>query len=971
VSFWDVVIVTASSERQAELYREEIQRRNSSGMLPLQTKFLVVPDPGGQRVGSGGATINALGIVGEDRAWWTGHRAFLVHSGGDSRRLPQYSPGGKLFGILPSRTQPRATTTVFDETMSLSAAWAERMHSGLLVASGDVVLRFDANRVEWDRPGVTGVAMRLAMEQAVHHGVYAVGADDQVYTFLQKPSPAEVKAAGGLLEDGRVAVDIGLLRFDADLTAALTELAGLKTLPVVDLYDQVTRMLTGQWRPEPGAGLFWREFERILHGAEKPVEFHCSVIEGEFIHAGTTRSFRALASGTGGILDSVVAGTCRVGHEAVVLECHLEGPVHTGRGAILHGLTELSGPIEVPEDTVVHQLPVDGECGTGWVIRAYGVEDDPKQPFENATWFNRPMAETMERLGLSSEEIWKSGEPRNLWSAALFPLTTPDEAWACALWMMGCAGSFGPNSFGIDRWRRLPRTSLAESARCADGRALADVRNRRLQGIWQETAVDLAKTGSDLRPLLANLPGLGPAAAAGRALRTYADGLRAGPAEHFTLAASHLIQAARLLGRAGREEEAASAEADAFTCIQDTVRACPIAQVEQAPFPWQFERVEVSAPPRIDLGGGWSDTPPFCIDWGGTVLNCALEIDEKYPIQTEIRRIDEPVIRCFAGDNETPAEYRHAEELRAPCEAGSIYSIPRAALYLHGIPVAGEPLEDTLCRLGGGLEIRCRVQLPIGSGLGTSSILGATVVRALAVVSGRELDDQALSETVVRLEQHMTTGGGWQDQAGGIFPGAKLLVTGPGLRQRIRVQPVAWSDERRDEFCAHMVLYNTGLQRMAKDLLRQVVTRYLARETATVQVLHSIKTLAVEMSYAMVEGDWKHLGELLDRHWQLNQVLDPNTANAPINALLNRARPYIFGAKLAGAGGGGFLMLLARDPEAAAHLRAALAQDASHRGVPVPYRIAEDGLRVQTWNTNGTRGTAAKSADPAFVPAKS
>ena len=76
------------------------------------------------------------------------------------------------------------------------------------------------------------------------------------------------------------------------------------------------------------------------------------------------------------------------------------------------------------------------------------------------------------------------------------------------------------------------------------------------------------------------------------------------------------------------------------------------------------------------------------------------------------------------------------------------------------------------------------------------------------------------------------------------------------------MQPVVWSEERQAEFCEHLVLYNTGIQRMAKDLLRQVVSRYLARETATIQVLHSIKTLAVEMSYAMVEGDWKHLGEL-------------------------------------------------------------------------------------------------------------
>jgi fucokinase len=236
--------------------------------------------------------------------------------------------------------------------------------------------------------------------------------------------------------------------------------------------------------------------------------------------------------------------------------------------------------------------------------------------------------------------------------------------------------------------------------------------------------------------------------------------------------------------------------------------------------------------------------------------------------------------------------------------------------------------------------------LPIGSGLGTSSILAATVIRALAVMSGREVGDHALSQAVMQLEQRMTTGGGWQDQAGGIFPGAKLLITGPGLRQRIRVQPVQWSDARRAEFCQHMVLYNTGIQRVAKNLLRQVVSRYLARETATIQVLHSIKTLAVEMSYAMAEGDWKHLGELLDRHWQLNQVLDPHTANAPINAILDRARPFIYGAKLAGAGGGGFLMLLARTKEAAGALRTALSHEA---GAVVPYRIAEEGLRVQTY----------------------
>ncbi|HEY1160040.1 MAG TPA: L-fucokinase [Terracidiphilus sp.] len=936
-------MITASSARQAELYRNELQRRAFSGMLPRETQFLVVPDPGGRRVGSGGATINALGVLGKSREWWGRHKVLLLHSGGESSRLPQYSPGGKLFGVLPSRTRPREATTVFDETLALSAAWAEGIPNGMLVASGDVVLRFDARSVQWDRPGVTGVAMRLDPETGSHHGVYVVGAGGQVYTFLQKPTLPEVKAAGGVLEDGRVAVDIGLLRFDAEMTTALSELAGYVPLPAVDLYDQITRGLTGQWKPEADAELFCLKLAGILRPPERPAGFHCAVVEGEFIHAGTTRSFRTLAAASGGVLDSVIGGACKAGHEAVILECDLSGAVYATRGAILHGLTGLSGPVEVPEDTVVHQLPVEGACGDGWVIRTYGVEDNPKQTLPGTTWFNRPILEVLERLQLRSEEVWSGVEEPSLWNAALFPVTTPDEAWACARWMMGYAGGYD-----AERWRAARRISLAESANCADAKALAETRNHRLQGIWQETAVELAESGTDLRPLLANLPGLAPAAAAGRSLRTKARALRDGGAENLTLAASHLIQAARLLSRAGFEQEAELAESDAFVCIQDAVRDGAGDHVELAPSPWQFERVHVSAPPRIDLGGGWSDTPPFCFDWGGTVLNCALEIDGAYPIEAGIRRIDEPVIRCCADGQDTAAEYRSGEQLLEACGPGSVFSIPRAALQLHGIPIKGRSLKETLEELGGGLEIRCRVRLPIGSGLGTSSILAATVMRALAVMSGRTMEDHALSQAVMQLEQRMTTGGGWQDQAGGIFPGAKLLITGPGLRQRIRVQPVVWTESRQAEFCEHLVLYNTGIQRMAKDLLRQVVLRYLARETATIQVLHSIKTLAVEMAYAMAEGEWKHLGQLLDRHWQLNQVLDPHTTNAPIAAILDRARPWIHGAKLAGAGGGGFLLLMARDPEAAAALRAGLDREPGQKSAFVPYRIAREGLRIQS-----------------------
>jgi fucokinase len=323
----------------------------------------------------------------------------------------------------------------------------------------------------------------------------------------------------------------------------------------------------------------------------------------------------------------------------------------------------------------------------------------------------------------------------------------------------------------------------------------------------------------------------------------------------------------------------------------------------------------------------------------------AVLLDGEDPIRTTIQRLDEPVLRCVSEDNQEQTEYQAIDDLLTASLATSTFNIHRVALRMMGVARPGETLASTLGDLGGGLEIRTAVNLPLGSGLGTSSILAATVIRALAEIGGIALSDAELLDQVMQLEQLMTTGGGWQDQVGGVFPGAKLGISGPGLRQRIRVEPVGWSTARQAEFKERFILYYTGIQRLAKNLLAQIVGSYLAREASTVQVLHSIKTLATEMAYAMREGEWDYLGQLLDRHWQLNQVLDPHTTNAPINTLLREMQPYLAGAKLAGAGGGGFLMLLARSSEAAQALRTRLTRG-DLPGKLHAYAIAQQGLRA-------------------------
>jgi fucokinase len=964
--WWTAVLITASSHRQAESYQAELDRRRAMGRIPAGVRYLVIPDFEDRRIGSGGATLHALrsldpGSSSED--WWARERVLMIHSGGDSRRLPQYSLSGKLFSALPVKTPWGEPSTVFDEMLALSTGWVERLPSGLLVSSGDVILTFDAAALDWSRPGVNGVAILEPAETGTRHGVYITDEQGRVYSFLQKPSVAALTAAGGLLEGGKAAVDSGLLRFSPEVAARLVRLPfDPAEAPAVDLYRHMTMALTGQWSPAAGDGPVLHTLYQALNGTP----FWCSVVTGDFTHIGTTSLFRRLMTedtdfsrfyqaqqrlgasrqpdvrSSGVVIDSVFSGGADLGPATVAIECDLAGRVRAAAGSILHGLEGIGGIIDIPENVVVHQIPVRRSGGdAGVVIRVYGVEDDPKAAAARATWFGHSLLEELSALGLDPAEVWP-GLPLpecSLWNAELFPARTVEEAWNCACWMLRLS-----NDYSLDDWRKAERFSLESSTRAADGAVLETSRTRRLRTFWRTSALSLVEAGADIRPLLANAPGIGPLAKTGHALSARAAALeRSAPTE----AASRYYTAGLFLGQAGLAGEAGEARAAAFRMVQAAVEAGAVAGDLPAARAWQNREAVVDAPARIDLGGGWSDTPPFCMDWGGTVLNIALLLDGRHPIRASVQTLREPLIRCISGETGSTVEYRTGAEIFAPPAPGDELSLPRGALRMSGLFQPDEPLAETLECMGGGVEIRTAVDLPMGSGLGTSSILAAAILRALWELRGVSLSDHQLSDQVTRLEQLMTTGGGWQDQAGGIFPGAKLLVSGPGLRQRIRLQSVPWSPERAAEFESHLVLYCTGIRRMARDLLRQVVGRYLARETAAVQVLHSIKTLAMEMFYALQEGEWERLGALLDRHWELNQVLDPNTANAPIHRLLERVRPYIHGAKLAGAGGGGFLMMIARGPGAAEELRQLLGKNPDSEGAVCSSRIAAEGLRCR------------------------
>ena len=164
---WHYLILTASNEAQAAAYRTQLELRRQLGLLAPVREVLVVTDPDGRRVGSGGSTVCCLLEVlsrelarGKQAAPGGGRegppyaellrrlRILIVHAGGDSRRLPAYGPCGKVFVPLPDESDSAVGVTLFDRQLPtyLALPPAREGAGQVVITAGDVLLGFDPAR---------------------------------------------------------------------------------------------------------------------------------------------------------------------------------------------------------------------------------------------------------------------------------------------------------------------------------------------------------------------------------------------------------------------------------------------------------------------------------------------------------------------------------------------------------------------------------------------------------------------------------------------------------------------------------------------------------------------------------------------------------------------------------------------------------------------------------------------------------
>ena len=165
-----------------------------------------------------------------------------------------------------------------------------------------------------------------------------------------------------------------------------------------------------------------------------------------------------------------------------------------------------------------------------------------------------------------------------------------------------------------------------------------------------------------------------------------------------------------------------------------------------------------------------------------------------------------------------------------------------------------------------------------------------------------------------------------------------------------QIPKLSWTDLRVGpdmDLSERYLLYYTGYRRMAKGILRDIVGRYLDRDPVALRTLARLQKVSFEMKDDLDHRDIDEFGKKIASVWELNKVLDPGTSNEDIEAILNSISHLIHGAKLLGAGGGGFLFMVTKGTEQTERVREILEKSPPNdRARFFDFDVDQDGLRV-------------------------
>ena len=922
-----------------------------------RNEWFCTSDPIGHKLGSGGGTTWLLqACMAHEGAtdaseWLSREKRILLHAGGQSRRLPAYAPSGKILTPIPvyrwGRGQ-RLTQNLLSLQLPLYQQMMEKAPDSLhtMIVSGDILVRAGKPLQSIPEADVVCYGLWVDPSLAKNHGVFVMNRQtpERLDYMLQKPS---VETLGELMQHSYFLMDIGVwLLSDRAVELIMRRSTRNGETGYYDMYSEFG----------PALGEHPQQTDEEVNRLSVAI---LPLPDGEFYHYGTSRE---MISSTLAVQNLVVdqreINLHKVKPHPAMFTQNAEIQIELkpenselwvensfigkewrlNHRNIVTGVPVNNWRLEVPAGVCIDVVPLGK---TDYVARPYGFNDAFKGSLTDDTvsYLGRPVTEWLAERNLQTTDIEGTND---LQAARIFPVChTVEELGKALQWMVNDP----TDAEGRAVWVQARKLSADEISAYANLRRLTAQRESFRDGNWKALARNWQRSvfyQLNLQEAAEQF--------AGHSLPLPEELPREAPL--MTRVGDAMFRA-RTLELQGKTEEAQRQEAQAFGQMREGL-------LEQA-YHRQSPRLSVYAdqivwgrsPVRIDLAGGWTDTPPYCLNEGGNVINLAITLNGQPPLQVYIKPNKEQyhiILRSIdLGAMEAVTTY---EELRHFNVVGSPFSIPKAALALAGFHPdfcreRYASLEEQLKAFGCGLEVTLLSAIPAGSGLGTSSILAATMLGAVNDFCGLGWDKQEIGNRTLVLEQLLTTGGGWQDQYGGILPGIKLLQTESGWKQTPLVR---WLPEHLftdSEYRKCHLLYYTGLTRTAKGILAEIVKGMFLNSTEHLELLRQMKQHALDMHDAIQRNSYEEMARLVGVSWKQNQALDSGTNPPAVQAVIDRIADLCYGYKLPGAGGGGYLYMAAKDEEAAARIRRILNENRPNdKARFVEMALSERGLEV-------------------------
>jgi len=300
------------------------------------------------------------------------------------------------------------------------------------------------------------------------------------------------------------------------------------------------------------------------------------------------------------------------------------------------------------------------------------------------------------------------------------------------------------------------------------------------------------------------------------------------------------------------------------------------------------------APLRIGLAGGGTDVSPYTDEFGGLVINATINLF----VNVSLNLSGSSGITIHT---DSAATY-FVEDLNDvnPTQCTPPYDLYIGTLKWYANIYGYNKLN--------GLQIYSSIDVPLGSGLGTSSTLMVALIGALLELQQEKLTAMEIAAVAYDIERiQLGHAGGRQDQYAASIGGLNAMHFKSGAN--IQIESIFWDNDFRKNLESKLLLYYTAHDRFSSVIIKEQMENALRKDASSISAMHSLKRQAQEMKIALSNKDFEAFSRLLDNGFQQKKRMAAGISTPVIEKIYNAARDAgALAGKISGAGGGGFMI---------------------------------------------------------------